>query len=61
MLKQKTKNICPLVQDLLEDCYCVRMGSQDIEKAVYFCSRNYQTCELYKINFLNNKGVLFHV
>jgi len=51
------KKICPLVENPLSDCYCLKMGSQDIEKAVYFCNKNYKTCEIFKIISLNKKGV----
>ena len=56
-VKRTTKKNCPLVQDPLGDCYCFKMGSQDIEKAVFFCSKYYEFCEIYKINFLKSKGV----
>jgi len=54
------KMICPFVQDPFSECYCVRMGSQDIEKAIYFCSKNFISCELYKTGSFGKAVTLCH-
>ncbi|MBI4850174.1 MAG: hypothetical protein HY808_16630 [Nitrospirae bacterium] len=41
------KKICPFVQNPFSECYCVTMGSQDIEKAIYYCSKHFKMCEFY--------------
>jgi hypothetical protein len=51
-----TKKICPFVQDPSGDCYCFKLGSQDIEKAVHYCNKNFETCDIYKIKFIATNG-----
>ena len=49
MLKATTnKNLCPFLNEPFDDCYCVKMSSQDIERAIYLCSKNFKTCDIYK-------------
>jgi hypothetical protein len=52
-----SKKICPLVKDPSDECYCFKLGSQDIEKAVYYCNKNFETCDIYKIKFITHKRV----
>ncbi len=47
------KRHCPLIQEPSEECYCNKMNSQDIERTIYFCSRNYESCTIYR--YINNK------
>ncbi len=35
------------------DCYCSRMNSQFVEKAIKFCSGNYEECDIYKNKWVN--------
>lgn len=51
------KRICPLVQNPLGDCYCFNMGSQDIEKAIYYCNKNFKICEIYKVRYFEHNEV----
>ncbi len=46
------KKLCPFLEDPFDHCYCVKMSSQDIERAVYLCSKSFELCEIYK----NNNG-----
>jgi hypothetical protein len=50
MLNLSTNNrrLCPFLQEPFDDCYCSKMSSQDIERAVYLCSNNYRMCDIYK-------------
>jgi hypothetical protein len=49
MLRLNTnKRLCPHLQEPFDDCYCVKMSSQDIERAVYLCSKNFETCDIFK-------------
>lgn len=51
MLKKSVPNnkkLCPFLQEPFDDCYCVKMNSQDIEMAVYYCGKNFEACEIYK-------------
>jgi len=50
------KKLCPLLNDPFDDCYCVRMSSQDIERAVYLCSKSFELCDIYKKNHGNGNG-----
>ncbi len=47
------KKLCPIVKDPSTDCYCSRLTSCDIEKAIYYCSNNFESCEIYKVSFSN--------
>ena len=42
------KNQCPIIKDPLDECYCIKMNSLDIDKAVYYCSKNFKVCEIYR-------------
>jgi len=42
------KRLCPHLKEPFDECYCVKMSSQDIERAVYLCSKNFQMCDIYK-------------
>lgn len=49
MLKLATnKRLCPQLKDPFDECYCVKLSSQDIERAVYLCSNNYEICDIFK-------------
>jgi hypothetical protein len=39
--------ICPYVEFPSGDCYCTRDGSQNIIKAVKYCSNNYEECPIF--------------
>jgi len=46
------KRLCPFLPEPFENCYCVKMDSQDIERAVNLCNYNFEICEIY----IKNKG-----
>ena len=50
-LVQANERICPFLKEPLEECYCNSMSSQDIEKTIFFCSRSYKTCEIYRFKY----------
>ncbi len=50
-----TKRLCPYLQEPFDDCYCSKMSSQDIERAVYLCSNNFEICDIYKNGNGNGK------
>jgi hypothetical protein len=50
------KKLCPHLNDPFDDCYCVRMSSQDIERAVYLCSKSFELCDIYKDSNGNGNG-----
>lgn len=57
MLKVTTnKRLCPHLQEPFDECYCVKMSSQDIERAVYLCSMHYEICDIYKHEKGNGNG-----
>lgn len=43
-----SKMLCPFLGNPFDDCYCVRMNSQYIKSAVYYCGNNFEICEIYK-------------
>jgi hypothetical protein len=52
--KMINKKLCPFIQNPFDECYCTIMTSQDIERAVYLCSNNFEKCDIYK-NVNNGK------
>ncbi len=42
------KKFCPFILEPLDACYCMKMGSQNIEKMLYFCGKNFESCEIFK-------------
>ncbi len=50
------RKLCPFLEDPFDHCYCVKMSSQDIERAVYLCSKSFALCEIYKNNNGNDNG-----
>ncbi len=43
-----TKKLCHFLKNPFDDCYCVKMSSQYIERAIFFCGMNFESCEIYK-------------
>lgn len=41
-------NMCPLVEDPLENCYCAKLISRNVELAVYYCARNHHLCKIFQ-------------
>lgn len=37
-----------MIRNPLDECYCIKMNSLDIDRAVNLCSKNFQFCEIYK-------------
>ena len=44
----KDKRLCPILKEPFDDCYCLKMNSQDIERTVFLCSKHYELCDIYK-------------
>ncbi len=40
--------LCPHLPNPFDDCHCLKMTSQDIEKTVNLCSYDYSTCDIYR-------------
>jgi hypothetical protein len=50
MLSQSSYSIrkyCPLHENPCDNCYCASLNSQDIEKAIYYCTSNFNACPIY--------------
>jgi len=47
VLPKVDRRLCPCIEAPLDNCYCNEMSSQDVEKAIYYCANNYDSCELY--------------
>jgi len=41
------KKLCPLTGNPYEDCYCIDMNSQKIFKALSYCCRSFEECDVY--------------
>lgn len=39
---------CPFLNNPFEYCFCARLGSQDIPKALKYCGGDFRKCEIYK-------------
>ena len=52
----KDKRLCPMLNEPFDDCYCLKMSSQDIERTVFLCSTNYRLCDIYKSGKGNGHG-----
>jgi hypothetical protein len=48
------KNYCPLHKNPCDKCYCVTLDSQDIEKAIFYCTSNFNSCPIYKTDYLRS-------
>jgi len=40
--------MCPYISNPTSDCHCIKEGSQDINKAVKYCSNNFEKCSIFK-------------
>lgn len=50
------KRLCPFLLEPFDNCYCVKMDSQDIERAVNLCSNNFIVCDIYRKKNGNGNG-----
>jgi hypothetical protein len=50
------KRLCPFLLEPFDNCYCVKMDSQDIERAVNLCSNNFNICDIYRKKNGNGSG-----
>ena len=50
------KKLCPVLNNPFDDCYCNKMSSQDIERAIYLCSSHFERCDIYRIREMNFKS-----
>lgn len=39
--------LCPFVKNPFDDCYCIKLASQDIEKTIIYCGGNFERCEVF--------------
>ncbi len=44
----RSKRLCPFIKRPFDECYCIKLTSQDVEKAVFYCGRHFELCEIYK-------------
>ena len=43
-----SKRLCPFIKKPLDDCYCIKLTSQDVEKAVFYCGGHHELCEIFR-------------
>ncbi len=53
------KDICPLVNNPLRECFCFETNSRNAEMALDFCGANYRECRIYK-KYRMQSGVPHH-
>ena len=46
--ESRSEEMCPVLDNLEPDCYCLNMTSLNIPKAVQFCLRDFRECPIYK-------------
>lgn len=56
LISSTKKRLCPFLLEPFDNCYCVRMDSQDIERAVNLCSNNFEHCGIYMKKNGNGNG-----
>ncbi len=50
--EEASKRRCPRITNPpSEDCYCIKLTSQCIEMAIYYCGNHYRECEIYQTFF----------
>ena len=62
--KSTQKKLCPFLKDPSDACYCTKLNSQFVEKAIYFCGNNFDKCEIFANtknmdNKTNNNHLIF--
>ncbi|HWR88855.1 MAG TPA: hypothetical protein VN260_01220 [Dissulfurispiraceae bacterium] len=49
MLKQTVgRRVCPFAENPLDDCLLLKMDSQHVEDAIYYCGGHFQECSIYR-------------
>ena len=43
-----TDGMCPLLENPQPDCYCLKLNSRNIPKAVHYCLRDFRDCPIYQ-------------
>ena len=54
------KKLCPHVKNPSTNCYCSKLTSSDIEKAIFYCSNNFESCEIFKTSFSRPQERVIH-
>lgn len=39
---------CPLLDNPYPDCYCLKLNSLNVPKAVHFCLKDFRECPIYR-------------
>ena len=45
------EKMCPLIENIFEDCYGSSMDSNNIEKITFYCMGIYKSCEIYRSKY----------
>lgn len=49
MLKQTVgRRVCPFAENPLDDCLLLKMDSQHVEDAIYYCGGHFEECSIYR-------------
>lgn len=47
-LATASNEVCPFLKKSFEDCFCTRLGSQDIPMVLKYCCGTFLLCEIYQ-------------
>lgn len=56
-MEHQSSGQCPLVQDPLDECYCLNVSSLTAEETIYYCGENFEECAIYQ-GYLEKGGGL---
>lgn len=46
--EEDTDKKCPLLENPQPDCYCLKLNSMSVPKAIHFCLRDFRECPIYR-------------
>jgi hypothetical protein len=44
----RSRKLCPLIEELGDECFCSDLRSQNVEAAIFYCNGNFEECEIYR-------------
>ena len=46
----QSREVCPLLENPLPQCYCLKLTSLDVSMAVQYCLNKYKDCRIFQYN-----------
>ncbi len=56
-MSNQSGRACPFLTTPFDECHVNDMNSQNIPKAIYYCSLHHEECEIYKRNREANQSL----